>query len=203
MVAPGWARTASNLLRGVGIVVGVILLWLGVVTGGFFLLLCGVLALIAIVGGWLLGGVVQREVWYESANAQAKTWALVIGFPVVLLVLAQVVGPLLTPAVPSGGTLGSGPIGHEEKVIRLALDPRVQKVQFTFSFDHNDGAMRWFVQDPTGQSRWGDRSEISGAATQTFSSDQMAGEGGQWTFHIVNEGTAANYSVTWQGSTSP
>jgi len=42
-----------------------------------------------------------------------------------------------------------------------------------------------------------------GAASQTFSSDQMPGQGGQWTFHVINEGTSGNYSVTWQSTTSP
>ncbi|MEP7360246.1 MAG: hypothetical protein ABI744_01575 [Chloroflexota bacterium] len=203
MVAPGWARTISNVSRGVGIVVGVVLLWLGVITGGFFLVLCGVLALVAIVGGWLLGSVVQRETWYERANAQPMSWALVVLFPLMLVVVAQLAGPLLTPAAGTSGTLGSGQVGHEEKVFPLALDPRVQQVQFTISFDGNDGPMRWFVQDPTGQSLWGDRSDTTGAANQRFTSNNLRGAGGQWTFHIINEGTKASYSVTWQGSTSP
>jgi hypothetical protein len=203
MVAPGWANLCSNLLRGIGIVVGLVLLWLGVITGGFFMVLCGVLALVALVGGWMLGSMVQRPTWYERHNAQPMSIALVVLFPLILIVVAQVAGPLLTPATPTGGTLGSGHIGQEEKVFTLALDPRVSKVQFTVSLSANDGPLRWFVQDPTLQSRWGDRTDTTGAAAQTFSSDQMPGAGGQWTFHVVNEGTSATYSVTWQGSTTP
>ncbi len=203
MVAPGWANVASNLLRGIGILVGLVLIWLGVITGGFFLVLCGVLALVAIGGGWLLGSMVQRASWYERPRAQQMSIALVILFPLILIAVAQLAGPLLTPAAATNGTLGGGELGHEEKVFKLALDPRVQKVQFTVTFTATDGPVRWFVQDPTGQSRWGDRSEATGAYTQQFSSDQMLGQGGQWTFHVINEGGYAEYSVTWQGSTSP
>jgi hypothetical protein len=202
MVAPGWANVASNLLRGIGIVVGLILLWLGVITGGFFMVLCGVLALVAIVGGWLLGSMVQRASWYERPNAQPLSIALVVLFPLILIGVAQLAGPLLTPAAPTGGTLGSGQIGHEEKVFQLALDPRVTQLQFTVTFSANDGPVRWFVQDPTGQSRWGDRTDTTGAATQTFTSDQLAGAGGQWNFHVINEGATANYTVTWTGVTA-
>ena len=56
------------------------LIWLGYITGGFFLLLTGTLGVIALVGGWLLGGLVVRESWYERPNAKQMTLALVVLF---------------------------------------------------------------------------------------------------------------------------
>jgi hypothetical protein len=92
MVAPAWANLCTNMLRGGGFVVGIALIYLGFLTGGFFLLLTGVLGAISIVGGWWLGGLIQRESWYEAKNAQAKSYALALGFPIALIVFAQIAG---------------------------------------------------------------------------------------------------------------
>lgn len=202
-VAPGWANLCSNLLRGGGTVVGALLVWLGFLTGGFFIVLTGVLGVTAIGGGWLLGSLVQRESWYESGNAQLKSWALVIGFPIVLLVFAQVAGPMLMPPPSNGGNLGGGELGQGEQVFRLAVDPRIEQVQFSLWFQANDGPMRWYVEDPSGNSKWSGRSNETGTDRQRFSSDRIASTGGQWLFHVINEGGYAEYSADWQGWTSP
>ena len=202
-VAPGWANLCSNLLRGGGILVGALLLGLGFLTGGFFIVLTGVLGVTAIAGGWVLAGLIQRESWYESGNAQVKSWALVVGFPLLLVVFAQVAGPLLAPPPTTGGNLGGGELGAGEQVFQLALDPRIEQVEFSLWFQANDGPLRWYVEDPSGNSQWSGRSNETGTDRQRFSSDRITSIGGQWLFHVVNEGGYAEYSADWQGWTSP
>lgn len=194
-VAPGWANLSTNLLRGSGILVGALLLWLGIVTGGFFLLLTGVLAAIAIVGGWLLGSLIQRESWYERPNARLLSVGLVVLFPVALLVFAQVAGPLLTPPPTIVACFSGTPTRGGELHTQLGVDPRIKTMEFIFQVtDIGGGAVRWFVQDPTGQSRWSGREE----ATGTFASGAMLGVGGQWTLNVISEADRVAYNLEWR-----
>ena len=194
-VAPGWANLCTNLLRGGGVLVGVLLLWLGFLTGGFFLLLTGVLAIFALVGGWLLGGLIQRESWYRSANAQAKSYALAIGFPIALLVFAQVFGPLFTPPPTKIACYSGSPQRGGELHAQLGVDPRVKSMRFTFQIvDIRGGAVRWFVQDPTAQSRWSGREESPG----TISSGPLSASGGQWTINVISEADQLTYNMEWR-----
>ena len=194
MVAPGWANLCSNLLRGVGLLVGLLLIWLGFLTGGFFIVLTGVLATIAIVGGWLLGGLVVRESWYESNNAQAKSWALVIGFPIVLLLFAQVAGPMLTPPPTTAACFSGTPQRGGELHTQLAIDPRVKSMRFTFQVSElTGGAARWWVQDPAGASVWSGREYAAG----TYTSDALPGAGGQWTINVISDADALTYEMDW------
>jgi hypothetical protein len=186
---------STNLLRGGGVVVGLLLIWFGFLTGGFFLLLTGVLAAVAIVGGWLLGGLVQRESWYTSGNAQWKSVALVIGFPVALLVFAQVAGPFLTPPPLKTACFSGSPIRGGELHTQLGVDPRVKSMLLNFQVtDISGGAVRWFVQDPTGQSRWSGREEAAG----TFTSGSLPAVGGQWTLNVISEADQLTYNLEWR-----
>jgi hypothetical protein len=194
-VAPGWADLCTNLLRGGGVLGGLLLLWLGFLTGGFFLLLTGALALIALVGGWLLGGLIQRESWYGRPNSKVTSLALVLLFPVALVAFAQVVGPLLTPPPVKSACFAGSPSRDGELHTELAVDPRIKTMVFNFQVTEiSDGAVRWFVQDPTGQSRWSGREESPG----TFSSAELQSVGGQWTLNVISEADQLSYNLEWR-----
>ena len=198
-VAPGWADLSTNLLRGGGIVVGLILIWLGFVTGGFFMLLTGVMAAIALVGGWLLGGLVQRESWYERPNARNLSFAIVVIFPLALLAFAQVAGPLLTPPPQLTACFAGTPSRGGELHTQLAVDPRVTSVAFEMRLTAvSGGAVRWFIQDPTAQSRWSGREDSPG----TFASGPLPATGGQWTLNVISEADQAAYELVWGGATT-
>jgi hypothetical protein len=195
MVAPGWASLCQNLLRGGGVVTALLLLWIGVVTGGFFLLLTGVLAAIALVGGWLLGELMVRESWYEHRNTRVPSLILVVAFPVVLVLFAQLAGPALTPPPSMLGCFAGTPSRGGELHTQLAVDPRIKSMQFTLQLsDVGGGALRWFVQDPTGQSRWSGREEQPG----TYTSDPIGGFGGKWTVNVISEADRATYELDWR-----
>jgi len=182
-------------LRGGGIVVGALVLWLGLLTGGFFLLLTGVVAAIAIVGGWLLGGLIQRESWYGSSNAPLKSAALVIGFPVALLVFAQVGGPLLMPPPTETACFSGTPARGGELHTQLGVDPRIKSMVFNFQVTSiSGGAARVWVEDPSGQSRWSGREEAPG----TFSSGGLPAVGGQWTLNVISEADQLTYNFEWR-----
>ena len=197
-VAPGWANLASTLLRGGGLVIGLFLLWVGYVTGGFFLLLTGTLAAIALIGGWLLGGLVLRESWYERPNARNVTFALVVLFPLALVLLAQVAGPLLTPPPVTAGCISGTLAAGEERHERLAVDPRLGTIGFALRVDTLEGAaLRFFIQDPAGQSRFSGRAEQPG----TMTSAPIAVQGGPWTVNLVSEADRADYALAWYAAT--
>lgn len=197
-VAPGWANLSSNLLRGGGLVVGLFLLWLGFVTGGFFLLLTGLLAGIAIVGGWLLGGLVLRESWRERPNAQLLSYGLVVVLPVALIAIAQLAGPLLTPPPQTSacfrGTLARG----QQQVEPLAVDPRIESMVFSLVIDDvSGGALRYFVVDPNGGSAWSGRREFAGA----YESERIESRSGQWMVNLISDADQAQYVLEWDAST--
>ena len=194
-VAPGWANLSTNLLRGVGILVGALLLWFGIITGGFFLLLTGVLAAVAIGGGWLLGSLIQRESWYDRPNARLLSLGLVVLFPVALLAFAQVAGSLLTPPPTLGACFAGTAARNDELHSDLAVDPRIKTMKFTMTVGQiSGGAVRWFVQDPTGQSRWSGREETTG----TFESNALPGAGSRWTVHVISEADQVSYDLQWR-----
>lgn len=194
-VAPGWANLCTNLLRGGGILVGALLIWLGFLTGGFFLVLTGVLGAIAIIGGWVLGGLIQRESWYTSSAAQAKSYALAIGFPIALLVFAQVAGPLLTPVAQRMQCFAETLTRSQERHDALAVDPRLTEMQFIINVrEIEGGAVRWFVTDPVGQSQWSGRTDQAGY-TETHA---LPPSGGQWTVNVISEADSVTYAIDWQ-----
>jgi hypothetical protein len=195
LVAPGWASLSANLLRGGGVLVGLLLLWLGFLTGGFFLLLTGVLATIALVGGWLLGGLVTREAWYERPNARLLSLTLVVAFPVALVLFAQVAGPALTPPPTTSACINNVLAQGQQDVRPLAVDPRLTSMQFTLHVTNiSGGAVRWFVQDPTGQSRWSGRQQQPG----DFASDPIPAVGGRWTVNVVSEADTVQFGLDWR-----
>lgn len=199
-VAPGWANTSANLLRGGGIAVGLLLLWMGFLTGGFFLLLTGVLGLIALAGGWLLGGLVVQERWYERPAARRLTLAMLIGLPIALVVFAQLAGPLLTPA-PATSHCFAGELARGQALDeKLAIDPRLRTMVFRLQIPAlEDGAARWFVTDPFGQSRWSGRAEAAGHTEQ---SRVLESAGGEWSIHVISEAERVEYRLEWAGSTA-
>lgn len=195
MVAPGWASASANALRGVGIVLGLLLLWLGVLTGGFFLLLTGALALISGVGGWLLGSLVTRATWYDRSNGRPLTFSLVVAFPVALFVFAQVAGPLLTPPPQTTACVSGTLARYEQRGAQLAVDPRIKSMEFRVRVVTVDGgAVRYFAQDPRGQSEWSGREETAGL----FESGPIEATSGQWTINIVSEASRVDYQFEWR-----
>jgi hypothetical protein len=198
-VAPGWAGVAESLLRYGGIVLGLFVLWLGFLTGGFFMLLTGVLAGVSVIGGWLLGRFVGRESWYSRSNAQPLTALIVVAFPIALIAFAQIAGPLLTPP-PTLTQQFSGELGQGDELVQaISVDPRVVGMEFSISIPTaQGGAVRWYVQDPTGQSRWSGRTDQYGNSI----SKQLDATPGQWTLHVVSEADHAEYSVDWKGWTA-
>jgi hypothetical protein len=198
-VAPGWANLSATLLRGGGVLAGLFLLWVGFVTGGFFLLLTGFLGALALIGGWLLGGLMTRESWYERPNARPLSIVLVIGFPLMLVAVAQFAGPLLTPppnlAACYSGTLARGEERHEP----LAVDPRIDSMVFRLVIhDVTGGALRYFVVDANGESVWSGRPDIAG----TYESDQIESHGGQWMVNLIAEAEQSTYQLEWTATTA-
>lgn len=194
-VAPGWANLSTGLLRGGGILVGALVLWLGLLTGGFFLLLTGVVAAIAIVGGWLLGSLIQREGWYERPNARLLSLGLVVLFPIALLVFAQVGGPLLMPPPTEVACFSGTPARGGELHTQLGVDPRIKSMVFNFQVTSiSGGAARVYVEDPSGQSRWSGREEAPG----TFTSGPLPAVGGQWTLNVISEADNLTYNLEWR-----
>jgi hypothetical protein len=194
-VAPGWANLCTNLLRGGGLLVGAFVIYLGFVTGGFFLALTGVLGAISIIGGWWLGGLIQRESWYESSNAQAKSYALALGFPIVLIVFAQVAGPFLTPAPNTVACFSGTPARDGELHTDLAVDPRIRSMEFTVVVNSiNGGAVRWFMNDPIGNSKWSGREETAG----TYTSGPLPASGGVWKINLFSEADQLDYRIEWR-----
>jgi hypothetical protein len=194
-VAPSWADLCTNLLRGGGFVVGAFLVYLGFVTGGFFLALTGVLGAIAIIGGWWLGGLIQRESWYESSNARAKSYALAAGFPIALIVFAQVAGPFLTPAPTTVACFAGAPPRDGGLHTDLAVDPRIKSMEFTVVVNQlGGGAVRWFINDPIGDAKWGDRAEEAG----TYTSGPLPASGGIWKVNLISEADQLDYRIEWR-----
>lgn len=199
MAPPGWAGLSSNLLRGGGLLVGAFVLWLGFLTGGFFLILTGVLAAIAVIGGWLLGGLVMHESWIARPNARPLSFALVVAFPVALMLFAQVAGPLLTPPAATSACL-SGTLARDgERHDPIAADPRIETMRFRLQVNAiAGGALRYFVQDPTGQSAWSGRAETTG----WYESEPIAAVGGQWTVNLISEADEVSYRLDWFAATA-
>jgi hypothetical protein len=56
------------------------------------------------------------------------------------------------------------------------------------------GAVRWFVQDPTMQSRWSGREEALG----TFTSGSLPAVGGHWTLNVISEADLLSYNLEWR-----
>lgn len=188
------------MLRGGGILVGAFLIYLGVLTGGFFLALTGVLGAIAISGGWLLGGLVQRESWYLSSNAQVKSYGLALGFPIALVLFAQVAGPLLTPTPTTVACFAGTPARGGELHADLAVDPRIKSMEFTVVVNQvSGGALRWFINDPIGDARWGGREDAAG----TYTSGPLPARGGVWRVNLISEADQLDYRIEWQSLDPP
>ncbi len=78
---------------------------------------------------------------------------------------------------------------------QLAVDPRIKSMVFNFQvWDVGGGAVRWFVQDPSGKSRWSGREESPG----TFTSGSLTATGGQWTINVISEADLLNYYLEWR-----
>jgi hypothetical protein len=196
---PGWVHTAATLLRGTALFTGIVLIALGFVSGGFFLMLTAVLAAVAVVAGFVLAGIVQRESWYERPNARPISLLLVAALPVGLIVFAQLAAPALTPA-PVTAACFAGEIGRDEETTReLSIDPRLGSMEFRLSVPElRDGALRWWVTDPIGQIRWGGRVEDAPYEERaTLTAAQMGPIGGRWTVTVRGETSRARYSIEW------
>lgn len=182
------------MLRGGGVAAALLLLILGFFTGGFFLLLTGVLAAVALIGGWLLAALVQRESWYERPNARILSLLIAIALPIGLIAFGQVAGPLLTPE-PEGSHCFSGSLARGEQLEEaLAVDPRIERMWFSFEVaELRGGAIRWWITDPFGQVQSGGRAETAGYSE----TDEVVPAGGRWLMIAQSEADHAQFSIAW------
>lgn len=197
LAGPGWVGLVGNILRGGGLLAALLLLVIGFVTGGFFLLLTGVLAAVALVGGWLLASFVARETWWERPNARSLSFVIAVAFPVGLVALAQVAGPLLTPA-PQHSQCFSGQLARgEQRAEPLSVDPRIARMEFRLEVPVlREGALRWWVTDPYGEIQWGGRVEQEGFSI----TEDVTPAGGRWTMTVSSEADDAEYRLEWHGA---
>jgi hypothetical protein len=197
LAGPSWVGRVATVLRGGGVLAALLLVALGLVTGGFFLLLTGVLATVAVGGGWLLARFISRESWWERPNARAMSIGIALAFPVALVVIAQLGGPLLTPA-PQLSQCFSGQLARgEQRDEPLAVDPRIVRMEFRLDVPAlRDGALRWWITDPFGEIQWGGRTEAEGfSATEAVSP-----AGGRWMMTVLSEAETAEFRLEWHGA---
>ena len=199
LVIPGWASLSSNIFRYGGIALAVLLELLGLLSGGFFLVLTSVLSAVAAIGGWSLSVLVSRQSWYLRPNAKPLTAVALVALPVAFVAFAQIVGPLLTPPPTLNQQLSGQLSPGQEQLHTIAVDPRLTGMSLSISVTPTDGSsVRWFFQDPSGQSQWSGRTDqLGNTASQTF-----APAPGQWTLHVIDDTGTAGYTATWQGWTS-
>jgi hypothetical protein len=77
---------------------------------------------------------------------------------------------------------------------RVAVDQRIKSMVFNVKMtDISGGSVRWFVEDPSGQTRWSG----SEATPGTFTSGPMTGSGGEWTLNLVSEADTLSYRFEW------
>lgn len=197
LAGPGWVGLVSNILRGGGVVAALLLLVLGFITGGFFLLLTGVLAAVALGGGWLLASLVARESWWERPNARALSFVIALAFPVGLVAIAQIAGPLLTPAAQQRQCFSGQLARGEQRDEPLAVDPRIVRMEFQLEVPVlRDGALRWWITDPFGAVQWGGRAEEEGFSA----TESVTPAGGRWTMTVVSEAGDAEFRLEWYGA---
>ncbi|MDP8903967.1 MAG: hypothetical protein M3N29_01395 [Chloroflexota bacterium] len=196
-VEPSWVGRVALALRGGGIAVALLLLFLGFVTGGFFLLLTGTVAVVAVVGGFLLARFVERESWYRRPNAPVLSTALAIGLPLALITFAQIAGGVLTPP-PVTSQCFAGQLGRgQERQFPLPVDPRIATMEGRVTVPTLvGGAFRWWFTDPVGHIAWGGRAEEQGFSETR----QLEPSGGQWTVNVVGEADQAEYRIEWHGA---
>lgn len=197
MSGPGWVDTTSTLMRGAGIAVAVLLVALGIFTGGFFLALTFALAAVAVAGGFGLSYLVRRESWYRRPNARTHSLLLLAALPLALVAFAQLVGPALTPP-PLTANCFRGEVGPDEQEdMQLAVDPRISSMQFRLDVPVLDnGAVRWWASDPAGDIQWGGRAEEPGFSDVA----QPAAASGLWTLSVRGETSRAQYEIEWLGA---
>jgi hypothetical protein len=201
-VEPGWASLSEALLKYGGLAVGAVLLWLGIVTGGFFIVLAVALAGIAAIGGWLLGSYVGREGWYTRRNARSLTAIIVIASPILLIVGAQLLAPVLTPAPGTVACFGATIEGARERTEAISVDPRIETMELRLTVSPlAGGAAHWFLRDPSGVSRWSGRTDEP-AEVVAQPGQPLDASGGAWEFHFVSEGGGARYALVWRGYTA-
>jgi hypothetical protein len=199
MAGPGWVGTMATLFRGAGIGVALLLVAIGFFTGSFFLVLTLVLAAIALVVGFMLARLVERESWWDRPNSRNYSLILLAAFPLVMVLFAQLAGPALTPAPVTGECLEGEVERDEQRDVRLPVDPRITAMQFRIHVPAlDDGALRWWVTDPVGEIPWGGRADEAGF-TEVAEPGPM---GGQWTVTIRGEASRAEYVIEWRGATA-
>jgi hypothetical protein len=197
LAGPGWVGSVSSALRGGGVLAALLLLVLGFLTGGFFLLLTGALAAVALVGGWLLASFINRESWWGRPNARAASIVIALAFPIALVAIAQLAGPLLTPE-PGQSHCFSGQLARDEqREEALAVDPRITRMEFRLEVPVlREGALRWWITDPSGVIQWGGRVEEEGHSA----TEDVAPAGGRWTMTVLSEADAAEFRLEWHGA---
>lgn len=126
-------------------------------------------------------------------------WRLV-AFILGLVVLVGVAVFVLESTPPNVVACFSGtPARNGELHTDLAVDPRIKSMEFTLVIHQiNGGAVRWFVTDPIGNTKWSGREE----ATGTYRSGSIAASSGIWRVNLISEADQLDYALEWTGATA-
>lgn len=77
----------------------------------------------------------------------------------------------------------------------LAVDPRIKSMEFSVVVNQiGGGAVRWFINDPIGDTKWGDREEAAG----TYTSGPLPASGGIWKVNLISEADQLDYRIEWR-----